>query len=41
VLPIDIALRWVVEWYDARRQSEDMQAFTLRQIAAYEQRLGK
>ncbi|MGA3262634.1 MAG: CDP-glucose 4,6-dehydratase [Terracidiphilus sp.] len=36
VLPIDISLRWLVEWFVAWRQGEDMQAFTLRQIAEYQ-----
>jgi len=35
-LSIDHALRWVVEWFHAWRRGEDMQAFTLRQIADYE-----
>ncbi len=36
VLPIDSSLRWLVEWFVAWRQGEDMQAFTLRQIAGYQ-----
>jgi CDP-glucose 4,6-dehydratase len=36
VLPIENALRWVVEWFLAWRQGENMQAFTLNQIAEYE-----
>jgi len=41
VLPIDSALRWLVEWFVAWRQGEDMRAFTLRQIAAYDRLLPK
>ena len=41
VLPIEIALRWLVEWYVAWRQGEDMHAFTLHQIAEYERLLPK
>jgi CDP-glucose 4,6-dehydratase len=41
VLPIDASLRWLVEWFVAWRQGEDMQAFTLRQIAEYQGRLLK
>ena len=41
VLPLDNALRWLVEWFLAWKQNEDMQAFTLRQIADYQARLGK
>ena len=35
-LSIDHALRWVVEWFQAWRQGENMQIFTLKQIADYE-----
>ena len=40
-LPIDIALRWLVEWFAAWRRGEDMQAFTLSQIAEYQVRRQK
>ena len=30
------ALDWLVEWYRAEAAGEDMQALTLKQIAAYE-----
>lgn len=39
VLPIDHALRWVAEWFLAWQKHEDMQAFTLHQIAEYQARL--
>lgn len=35
-LPINSALRWLVEWFVAWSRDEDMQAFTLRQIAVYQ-----
>lgn len=35
-LRIDNALRWVAEWFLAWQKHEDMQAFTLRQIAEYQ-----
>ncbi len=38
-LPLEHALRWVVEWFHAWRQGENMQAFTLSQIAEYQRRL--
>ncbi len=41
VLPINVALRWLVDWFVAWKQHEDMQAFTLRQIAEYQGRLLK
>jgi CDP-glucose 4,6-dehydratase len=41
VLPIETALRWLVDWYVAWRQGEDMHAFTLHQIAEYERLLPK
>lgn len=40
-LPIEQALRWVVEWFLAWRQDENMQSVTLRQIAEYRARLQK
>lgn len=39
VLPLDQALRWLVEWFLAWKQGEDMQIFTQRQIAEYQVRL--
>jgi CDP-glucose 4,6-dehydratase len=36
LLPLDIGLRWLVEWFAAWQRGEDMQAFTLHQIADYE-----
>lgn len=30
---------WTVSWYDAHRRGADMREFTLRQIAAYEERM--
>ncbi len=36
-LRLETALQWLVEWYKAHAAGEDMQAFTLGQIAAYEQ----
>ncbi|HEY4359031.1 MAG TPA: CDP-glucose 4,6-dehydratase [Acidobacteriaceae bacterium] len=35
-LKLNAALQWTVEWYKAHLSGVDMQAFTLRQIAAYE-----
>jgi CDP-glucose 4,6-dehydratase len=39
VLPLAVALDWLVSWFLAWKQGEDMQAFTLRQITNYESRL--
>jgi len=39
VLPIEEALQWVADWVVSWRQGENMQAFTLRQIAEYQARL--
>lgn len=39
VLPLVESLPWVVEWYLAANRGDDMQACTLRQIAAFEGRL--
>ena len=39
VLPIDLAILWLVEWFVAWQQSENMRDFTLQQIAQYEARL--
>jgi CDP-glucose 4,6-dehydratase len=36
-LKIETALEWTAAWYRALRQGADMQAFSLEQIAAYEQ----
>ena len=41
VLPIEQALRWVSDWVMSWRQGENMQAFSLRQIAEYQARLRK
>ena len=35
-LPLETALEWLVAWYRAQADGADMQAETLRQIAAYE-----
>ena len=32
-------VEWTVSWYDAHRRGADMREFTLRQIAAYEERM--
>ena len=37
-LRLNDALEWLVEWYKRSQRGEDMHAFTLAQIAAYEQR---
>jgi CDP-glucose 4,6-dehydratase len=39
VLPIGDAIGWLVEWFLACQQGDDMQAVTLKQIADYEARL--
>jgi len=39
VLSIDLAIVWLVDWFVAWKRGEDMRAFTLRQIAEYEDRL--
>jgi CDP-glucose 4,6-dehydratase len=36
-LRLDIALEWLVDWYQAWHGGTDMQSFTLKQIAAYAQ----
>jgi CDP-glucose 4,6-dehydratase len=36
ILPLENALRWVVEWFLAWQKGENMQAFTLGQIGEYE-----
>ena len=38
-LNLETALHWLVDWYRAWRKGEDMHAFTLAQIAAYEKLL--
>ena len=35
-MPLDNGLRRLVEWFLAWKRGEDMQAFTLRQIAEYQ-----
>jgi len=40
-LPIEEALRWVVEWFLAWRRGEDMHTFTLKQIGEYRLILNK
>jgi CDP-glucose 4,6-dehydratase len=35
-LGIELALEWTVKWYRACNGDEDMQSFTLKQIAEYE-----
>ncbi|MGE4307484.1 MAG: hypothetical protein AB7E24_26065, partial [Novosphingobium sp.] len=32
-------VEWTVSWYNAHRRGADMREFTLRQIAAYEERM--
>jgi CDP-glucose 4,6-dehydratase len=39
VLPIAVALEWLVSWFLAWKQGEDMRAYTLHQITDYESRL--
>jgi CDP-glucose 4,6-dehydratase len=41
VLPMRDGLRWLVEWFVAESRGEDMQTFTMQQIADYEARLSK
>ncbi len=36
-LRLDIALDWLVDWYQAWQGGTDMQSFTLKQIASYAQ----
>ena len=38
-LSIETALHWLVEWFQAWQRHEDMQAFTLTQIANYQSRI--
>ncbi len=36
-LHVEQALRWVVDWFQAWQRGDDMQSFTLKQIAEYQQ----
>jgi len=38
-LGLDVALDWIVDWYRCFVDNEDIQAETLKQIAAYEERM--
>ncbi|MGB2873859.1 MAG: CDP-glucose 4,6-dehydratase [Gaiellaceae bacterium] len=38
-LDLDESVRWTVEWHRAQKDGEDARELTLRQIAAYEERL--
>jgi CDP-glucose 4,6-dehydratase len=37
LLPLDLALDWIVEWYRAFQRGEDLRELTLKQIAKYEE----
>jgi CDP-glucose 4,6-dehydratase len=38
-LGLDEAVKWTVDWHRSHSQGEDVRALTLRQVAAYEERL--